>query len=48
MKKWKSTNREEFKKHLLEEWNKISAKETEKLVFSMPKRVKAIIDANGY
>lgn len=40
-------NKQQLEKMLLEEWNKISPIVTEKLVYSMPRRLKAIIRAKG-
>lgn len=42
------SNKKEFKAKLLEEWQKISPKLTKKLVHSMPKRLKAVLQTNGY
>lgn len=37
-----------LKHALINEWNKITAKTTQKLVDSMPNRLKAVVDEKGY
>ena len=42
------SSKESLKKALLEEWNKIPVETTQKLVASMPNRLKAVLDQKGY
>lgn len=42
-----STSKAIFKEQLLEEWDKIGSEVTNKLILSMPRRLQAVIDANG-
>lgn len=41
------SNKEELKKNIMLEWRKIPSTFTKKLVDSMPRRLQAVIDANG-
>lgn len=47
IRKHKVANKNELKKYLQEEWSKISAEITAKLVLSMPKRLHEVINNNG-
>ena len=44
----KISNKEELKKALLEEWQKITLETTQKLVQSMPTRIQALVKAKGF
>ena len=41
-------NVEDLKKELLKIWSEITPKECKDLIMSMPRRVAAVLDANGY
>lgn len=41
-------SKSELKAVMIEEWKNIDAEITKKLVKSMPKRLKAVVDAKGY
>jgi len=40
-------NKDDLKKFLLEEWAKIPTEYVKNLIFSMPRRLKALIEATG-
>ena len=44
----KISNKEELKRALLEEWQKITLETTQKLVHSMPTRIQALVKAKGF
>lgn len=47
IRKNKITCKKDLKKALVEEWDKIGSDETTNLISSMPKRIQAVLDANG-
>ena len=41
------SSRAEVKTAIIEEWNKITVKEIQKVVDSLPQRIQAVLDASG-